>query len=80
MRIALVQLPPVTPLKMKYDDQMNNSDGNKQEIGIVEFLTLMKKLKSEPIRGIGLDLKKSDLTPMERRIMEFSFPEQIGKF
>ena len=42
MCIALVQLPPVTPLKMKYDDQMNNSDGNKQEIGIVEFLTLMK--------------------------------------
>ena len=45
MRIALVQLPPVTPLKMKYDYQMINSDGNKQEIGIVEFLTLMKKLK-----------------------------------
>ena len=48
MRIALVQLAPVTPLKMKHDDQMINSDGNKQEIGIVEFLTLMKKLKISP--------------------------------
>ena len=46
MRIALVQLPPVTPLKIKYDDQMINSDGNKQEIGIVEFLTLTKKAEN----------------------------------
>ena len=32
MRIALVQLPPVTPLMIKYDDLMINSDGNKQEV------------------------------------------------